>query len=112
MSKEKQIEEMAKDLQETHDYDGCEAWHCGGCEYEKYGKNYMCSSIKQAEKMTAKGYRKQSEGEWTKHIDEWDCEYVKCSCCGEELYDSDGDTIDRFYNFCPNCGAKMKEGSK
>lgn len=55
-----QIKEMAKDLQETHDYDGCEAWHCGGCEYEKYGKNYFCSSIKQAEKMTAKGYRKSS----------------------------------------------------
>lgn len=55
------IEKMAKDLQETHDYDGCEAWHCGGCEYEKYGKNYFCSSIKQAEKMTAKGYHMQ---EW------------------------------------------------
>ena len=61
MNKEKQIEEMAKDLQETHDYEGCEAWHCGGCEYEKYGKNYFCSSIKQAEKMTTKGYRKASE---------------------------------------------------
>lgn len=69
LNKEKQIEEMAKDLQETHDYEGCEAWHCGGCEYEKHGKNYFCSSIKQAEKMTAKGYRKQSEGELTKaHI--------------------------------------------
>ncbi len=55
------IEEMAKDLQETHDYEGCEAWHCGGCQYEKYCKNYFCSSVKQAEKMTAKGYRKQSE---------------------------------------------------
>lgn len=61
MNRDKQIEEMAKDLQETHDYDGCEAWHCGGCEYEKYGKNKFCSSIKQAEKMTAKGYRKASE---------------------------------------------------
>lgn len=61
MNEEKQIEEMAKDLQETHDYEGCEAWHCGGCEYEKYGKGYFCSSIKQAEKMTVKGYRKASE---------------------------------------------------
>ena len=61
MNKDKQIEEMAKDLQETHDYEGCEAWHCGGCEYEKYGKGYFCSSIKQAEKMIAKGYRKASE---------------------------------------------------
>jgi DNA-directed RNA polymerase subunit RPC12/RpoP len=57
------------------------------------------------------GYRKQRVGEWTKHIDEWDCEYAKCSCCGEEFYDATGeDTIDMFYNFCPNCGAKMKGG--
>lgn len=59
--RDKQIEEMAKDLQETHDYEGCEAWHCGGCQYEKYGKNYFCSSIKQAEKMTTKGYRKSTD---------------------------------------------------
>lgn len=58
MERDKQIEEMAKDLEATHDYEGCEAWHCGGCEYEKYGKNHFCSSIKQAEHLTAKGYRK------------------------------------------------------
>lgn len=68
------------------------------------------------------GYRKQSEpiscghekgGEWTKHLDEWDCEYAKCSCCGEEFYDSSGeDVIDMFYKFCPNCGAKMKGGAE
>lgn len=58
MDEKKKIEEMAKDLQETHDYAGCEAWHCGGCHY---GGNYLCSSIKQSEKMFAKGYRKQIE---------------------------------------------------
>lgn len=69
------IEEMAKDLQETYDYEDCEAWHCGGCRYEKYSKNYFCSSIKQAEKMIVKGYIRQSEviAEYTqavKHIAE------------------------------------------
>lgn len=55
----------------------------------------------------------QSEGEWEKHLDEYDCEFAKCSHCGEEYYDANGeDTIDMFYNFCPNCGAKMKGGEQ
>lgn len=59
------------------------------------------------------GYRKQSKGVWVKLLDEYDCEYAKCSCCGEEFYDSSGeDTIDMFYKFCPNCGAKMKGGAE
>lgn len=61
MSREKLIEEMAKDLEETYNYEGCDAWHCGGCKYEKYKGNHLCESIMQAEKMTNKGYRKQSE---------------------------------------------------
>ena len=105
MSKEKQIEEMAKDLQETHDYEGCEAWHCGDCEYEKYGKNYFCSSIKQAEKMTTKGYRKQSEGEWQKpsRYSEPVCTICKKSPC---------QYFGMLPPFCPNCGAKMKGGAE
>ena len=84
MSKEKQIEEMAKDLQETHDYEGCEAWHCGGCEYEKYGKGYFCSSIKQAEKMTAKGYRKSTDvaREIFEEIEPWLDDYRNNYCTG------------------------------
>ena len=54
-----QIEEMAKDLRETAP-DYCESWHCKGCQYEEYGEGYVCDSIQQAEKMIAKGYRKQS----------------------------------------------------
>ena len=125
MSREKQIEEMAKDLQETHDYEGCEAWHCGGCEYEKYGKNYLCSSIKQAEKMTDKGYRKQSEGEWEikseiyQMLDDVDEElYVECPFCKRRFwvpYEFDDKKIFEYarehYPYC-NCGAKMKGGAE
>ena len=99
MSKEKQIEEMAKEvchmMCQSHVF--CEAQEpCG-------------VALMMAVNICEGGYRKQSEGEWTKHLDEWDCEYAKCSCCGEEFYDSSGeDTIDMFYKFCPNCGAKMK----
>ena len=110
MKDEKQIiEEMAKDLQETHDYEGCEAWHCGGCKYDKYSENYFCSSIKQAEKMTAKGYRKQIEGKWIYLPDNGNGWFQNgqrifpksCSVCGGVI--SYGP-----YKFCPNCGAKMK----
>ena len=106
MSKE-QIEEMAKDLQETHDYFGCEAWHCGGCQYEKYGENHMCSNIKQAEELTAKGYRKQVEGEWLSQRDGTHF----CSNCGyDALYTYDGTEICGIA--CPFCGAKMKGGAE
>lgn len=59
MSKENLIKEMAKDLHATCDYEGCEAWHCGGCQYEKYSKHHMCSNVKQAEKLIDAGYHKQ-----------------------------------------------------
>lgn len=49
------------------------------------------------------------QGHWDIHTDEYDCEYMKCSVCGEEFYPVDEDTVDRVYNYCPNCGAKMDE---
>lgn len=56
----KQTEEMAKDLRDTYNHEGCEAWHCSGCGYEQYGKEWFCQDIQQAEKLTAKGYHKAS----------------------------------------------------
>lgn len=108
--RKKQIEEMAKDLQETDDYEGCEAWHCGGCQYDKYSKNYFCSCIKQAEKMTAKGYHKQREGKW-KILKMGDGEKVRtCSAChiSQTVNVYKGKVM---FMFCPYCGAKM-EGEK
>lgn len=92
----KPIEELAEEI--LQEYTNC---------YSEVDKEVLAKMIYTA------GYRKQIEGEWTKHLDEWDCEYAKCSCCGEEFYDSSGeDTIDIFYKFCPNCGAKMKGGEE
>ena len=61
MSRDKQIEEMAEDLSLTYDYVGCDEWHCSGCRYENYSKGYFCERIMQAEKLTAKGYRKADD---------------------------------------------------
>ncbi len=48
------------------------------------------------------------QGEWAIKCDEYDCEYAVCSCCGAEFYALDEDTIDMTYNYCPDCGVKMK----
>ena len=62
-----------------------------------------------AEALYNAGYRKQSEGEWIKH-----CNTYECSVCKEELfieYAEDYDAIEDWnLHFCPFCGAKMKGG--
>lgn len=98
MSRENQIEEVVELL-----------WHFPKALYLNCYND--CAEV--AELLYQEGYRKQSKGVWVKHLDEYDCEYAKCSCCGEEFYDASGeDTIDMFYKFCPNCGAKMKGGAE
>jgi hypothetical protein len=46
-------------------------------------------------------------GEWIIKRDEYDNEYMMCSCCKEEFYPADEDTVDTTPNYCMNCGAKM-----
>ena len=96
MSKEKQIEEMAKDFYSLIPDDDVNERDCRFA----------------AEVMFAKGYRQQSEGHW--FISEY--EYLTCSECGHYHWtgcDSNAEAKERLEagdcpNFCPNCGAKMK----
>ena len=46
-------------------------------------------------------------GYWIKFVDECDCEYIECSCCGNDFYDGDNDTYDILPKYCCECGAKM-----
>ena len=77
---------------------------------EKYFAELSFDFDEIAEKMVSIGYRKQSEGEWL-NAGMFD-DMAKCSVCGlidhslNEVY-SRGT-----YNFCPNCGAKMKGGAE
>ena len=103
MSREKQIEEMAKAMC----LDCAEDSHCSLAQV-----GGMCSSVrKQAAALYSAGYRKQSEGEW---IDQYQGKYVnqlyKCSICGDTAFHDDK----RWFltPYCHNCGAKMKGGSE
>ena len=96
MSKEKQIEEMARDVTNSivWDSDGYATVDC----------------LATAKKLHLKGNRKQSEGEWIPS-DIPQEKYV-CSVCGGACwyYDYQGEVAKSRY--CPNCGAKMKGGAE
>ena len=97
MSRDKQIEEMAKVLCED-----C-AKDTTPCVLTKSGK--MCVAVSgQAEALYNAGYRKKSEGEWNC---KWKSTYPQyepdeycCSNCGC--------VENSRRNFCPECGAQMK----
>ena len=91
MSREKQIEEMAKIILEEN----------GGLIPDYYRPD--------AEALYNAGYRKQSEGEWRSELVkkcDWkgkEHQYYQpnsCSLCHEPVL--------KRTPFCPNCGAKMK----
>ena len=88
------IDEMANDLIECH----TEFADGNGDIYTNYDET--------AEKMVAKGYRKQSEGEWIRKL-RYSRNYddffsYTCSECNTHR--------DAPTNYCPNCGAHMSGG--
>ena len=110
MSREKQIEEMAKDIcvaeQKTN-------YSCT----EKCKKQGICAYCKViAETLYEAGYRKQSEGEWlAKDNFNGRCSIATCSNCGTEKAFSilvRTETIATLYPYCQKCGAKMKGGAE
>ena len=50
--------------------------------------------------------RKQSEGEWVIAVDSVEATFI-CSKCGYSYIEADPEAKTE-YNYCPNCGAKMK----
>lgn len=90
MSKEKQIEEMAKDI--------CRVKQ--NCNDVCHPIN-TCMALKYSRRAHEAGYRKQNEGEWKKIYDKAP-RYV-CTACNH-LYNN------KEYKYCPNCGAIMKGG--
>ena len=96
MSKEKQIEEMAKIA--------CVGFREGDCENCK--SVGICSSYTISEKLYNAGYHKQSEGEWIEQVRVSKegkplLRHYKCNLCGVYLATQ--------AKYCPNCGAKMRK---
>ena len=90
MSKEKQIEEMAKVIQKSFD--------------DSYYGGYDPDAEITAEDLYNAGYRKQKEGEWIRYPHN---SGIYCSLCKHkrryrDIHDA----------FCPKCGAKMKGGAE
>ena len=105
MSKEKQIEEMARIL----------ASDCGKCtecdHFHKEINGIDSCYLKYADMLYNAGYRKQSEGEWGLVVDYGEGKKVECSVCEKQFFFMKKGqlNIDRM-PYCPNCGAKMKGG--
>lgn len=89
------IEEMRKDLVEIFD--------------EEYERRRIITADFTAIKMSAKGYCKQSVGEWKWIADD----SPMCNICGN-VFDTDdnADAGTGLWKFCPNCGARMKGGEE
>ena len=90
-----QIEELTKDLCDIE----CKGMKCNECD------GYACEYRMLAEALYNAGYRKQKEGEWIGNG------YLRnCSECGNVV--NFNNVSSWLYNFCPNCGAKMKGGAE
>ena len=51
----------------------------------------------------------RKKGKWIEQDDSWDGVYYECSACGEPWTTIDGTPWDNGMNFCPHCGAEMRE---
>lgn len=92
MSKEKQIDEIAKLI--------CNFPQCVNYNIIGECKARECQIADNAEKVYNAGYRKQSEGEWTYGVDREGT--MKCTRCRRRMPKIDG------ARYCPNCGARMR----
>jgi len=78
---------------------------------ETYGKNdeyVRCleSAAYNIEQIPAADVRPVVRGKWSIVYDDFmKSNYTTCSCCGKEYFGANG------FNFCPNCGADMREES-
>lgn len=104
MSREKQIEEMAREIETMYhckgyaDDRGCYfANSCIACKNANREK-----SIEIAERLTDKGYRKEIQGEWEIVIGSNGKEKMVCTNCRHQQ------DLASTFTYCPNCGAKMK----
>lgn len=116
MSREKQIEEMAKALT-AHEKKLCDRLPKDKCLLTSATHAQVsCDYCKIAEFLYNAGYRKQVEGEWiAKDNFNGRCTIATCSKCGVEKAFPvlvRIETISTLYPYCQKCGANMKGGAE
>lgn len=79
------------------------------CHACKYCGEEDCSYKGQADNLIANNVVIREKGEWEIRRDNYDNEFMWCHFCQSEFYDGDNDTVDQKPNFCPNCGADMRQ---
>jgi hypothetical protein len=79
------------------------------CEYDEAGfcVTYQAVPVEDIQQAPAADVVEVKHAEWEVVTDDYDCEMMRCSCCGSEFYDGENDTVDMMLSYCPNCGAKM-----
>ena len=91
----------------------CNDTECENCEYNKENN---CQEKMQADYLLANGVVcpptadvvEVKYGQWKKHRDDGDCEYIECSVCREEFYPPNNEfEFDNYPKYCQECGAKM-----
>ena len=99
-----QEKQLADIFAESWEY--CREHSCENCEYKPKGKNnkmLLCMSCQYAKRLIAADVAPVRHGRWISE----DSKIFKCSECDYE-FEHEGYT--QFFNFCPNCGAKMDGG--
>ena len=77
---------------------------CSLCRWEGTSNCVECEHPIDA--IPAADVRPVVRGQWSRVYDDFmKSNYDTCSCCGKEYFGAYG------FNFCPNCGADMREGS-
>ena len=93
---------MAKFIESEKALEECDWYANEFCECE-----YAIMPLKGAlENLPAADVRPVVRGKWSTVYDDFmKSHYDTCSCCGKEYFGANG------FNFCPNCGADMREAN-
>lgn len=102
MSKEKQLEEIARILSSN----------CGDCQkcehYRKEVNGVDSCYFKYAEMVYNAGYRKQIKGEWNAVKQHGQYGYY-CTNCKSGFVGETAEWIAKEHDYCPKCGAIMSK---
>lgn len=79
--------------------------------FKEWHKNKV-ATVEQSLIANGQPYEERPQGEWIMQEGYDGDEYYECSICKDAFTLMYGTPKDNNYNFCPNCGAKMKGGAE